>query len=129
VYCCAWRHWGYMVLPYCYATKYLSSNLATRRAMRSEGKGGEVRRGSAPLLLCNRIPRGFWILSPPAWGNYTTICVCYKYLTALFKTIISQVSIYQDTFNVLTFPSEASFKINWSEQNILIVTPYFYNVL
>jgi hypothetical protein len=73
-YCCVTTNWGYVILPYCCATQYLSRNLATRGAMRSEGKGGEARRGSAPLLLHNRVPWGFWISSPPAWGDYATIC-------------------------------------------------------
>jgi hypothetical protein len=47
VYCCAWRHWGYVVLPYCCATQYLSRNLATRGAKRGEGRGGKTRQRSA----------------------------------------------------------------------------------
>jgi hypothetical protein len=56
----------------------LLRNLATHGAARSEGKEGEARRDSAPLLLRNRVPWGFWILSAPAWGDYPTILI-YRY--------------------------------------------------
>jgi hypothetical protein len=73
-YCCMGTDWGHVVLPYCCATQYSSCNLATRGAMRREGKGGKARRVRAPLLLCNRVPWGFWISAAPTWGDYATIC-------------------------------------------------------
>jgi hypothetical protein len=48
-----------VTLPYCCAIQCLPRNLATHDAERGVGKGGEARRGSAPLLLRNRVPRGF----------------------------------------------------------------------
>jgi hypothetical protein len=55
----------------------LPRDLATHNAARSEGKGGEARRGSTPLLLRNRIPWGFWISAAPTWGDYATLCIIY----------------------------------------------------
>jgi hypothetical protein len=59
--------------PYCCAIQSLLHNLATHSAEQSEGKGGEARHGSAPLLLCNRVPQGFYASTVTAWGEYTTI--------------------------------------------------------
>jgi hypothetical protein len=70
VYCCAWRQWGHMVHPVARPNSY---RVTQQNAERGEGKGGEAKRGSAPLLLRNRVPWGFWILSHPAWGDYATI--------------------------------------------------------
>jgi hypothetical protein len=56
--------------PYCCAIQCVPRNLATHGAERSEGKGGEERRGSAPLLLRNRLPLGFWASTVTAWGEY-----------------------------------------------------------
>jgi hypothetical protein len=49
MYCCAWRHWGYVVLPYCCAIHWLPRNLATRGAKRGEGRGGKTQQRSATL--------------------------------------------------------------------------------
>jgi hypothetical protein len=69
VYCCAWCRGDHVTRPYCCAIQCLSRNLATHGAERTEGKGGEARRGSAPLLLRNRVPRGFCASTVTAWGD------------------------------------------------------------
>jgi hypothetical protein len=54
-----------------------SHRVTKQHAERREGKGGEARRGSAPLLLRSRVPWGFWISADPAWGDYPKIwCSC-----------------------------------------------------
>jgi hypothetical protein len=65
-----------VALSYCCAIHCLPRNLVTHGAERSEGNGGEARRGSTPMLLRNRVPRGFWSLTAPAWGEYATIFFC-----------------------------------------------------
>jgi hypothetical protein len=64
---------GHVTHPYSCAIQCLPRNLATHCAERSEGKGGEARRGSAPLLLPNRVPRGFCASTFTAWSEYATI--------------------------------------------------------
>jgi hypothetical protein len=66
-----------MTPPYCCTIQCLPRNLATHGAEQSEGKGGDARRGSAPLLLCNHIPQGFCASAVTAWGEYTTVCLVY----------------------------------------------------
>jgi hypothetical protein len=44
-----------------------------QRTVRSEGRGGKARLGSAPLLLRSRVPRGFCPSTSPAWGEYATL--------------------------------------------------------
>jgi hypothetical protein len=46
-YCCVATNWGYVVLSYCWATQYLSRNLATRGA-----RGREGRQDAAALCYC-----------------------------------------------------------------------------
>jgi hypothetical protein len=50
VYCCARRHWGHVVPPYCCATQQLPRNPATRRAKRGEGRGGQEWQRSATVV-------------------------------------------------------------------------------
>jgi hypothetical protein len=54
-------------------------------ATQSSAKRGETRRGSALLLLHNRVPWGFWFLWALAWGDYATV---------FFKSVLlSSISI------------------------------------
>jgi hypothetical protein len=80
---------------YCCAIQWLPRNLETHGAERSKGKGGEARRGSAPLLLRIRVPRGFCSSTSPIWGEYAIIFIIISLLTVqtLLSTFVSVLLI------------------------------------